>query len=126
MIDWPTWVDEGIIDTLHARFWIIDPEYPSSYPNSETGSWLVDDARIAQEVSAIKEVVGDRCEIYGTVICKHDAEAPPTAEVTPRIISAAKAMLESGSDAFGIYTDGQLMATDEFWECMKDIHEGNI
>ncbi len=126
MIDWPTWVDEGIIDTLHARFWIIDPEYPQSYPNSETGSWLVDDARIAQEVSAIKEVVGDRCKIYGTVICKHDAEAPPAAEVTPRIVSAAKAMLESGSDAFGIYTDGQVMATDEFWECMKMIHEGRI
>ncbi len=125
MLDWPAWVDEGIIDTLHPRFWIIDPEYPLSYPNSETGSWYVDDARIAQEISTIKGVVGDRCKIYGTVICKHDGPAPPTSDLTPRIASAAKAMLECGSDAFGIYTDAQVMSTGEFWDCMKSIHEGS-
>jgi hypothetical protein len=86
----------------------------------------VDDARIAQEVSAIKEVVGDRCKIYGTVLCKHDMQAPPIGELTPRITSAAKAMIEAGSDGFGIYTDGQVMATDEFWECMRNIHEGRF
>jgi hypothetical protein len=124
--DWPTWVEEGLVDSLHARYWIIDPGYPLSYPNSETGSWHVDDDIIAQEISTIKDFVGDRCKIYGTVLCKHDALAPPIGELTPRIKSAAKAMIEAGSDGFGIYTDGQVMATDEFWECLRDIHEGRF
>ena len=122
MIDWPTWVEEGLIDTLHPRFWIIEPGYVKSYPNSETGSWYVDAARIAQEISTIKQTVGDRCKIYGTVICKHDMPAPPIGELTPPIMESAKAILEAGSDAFGIYTDAQVMAHDEFWDCLNTIH----
>ncbi len=124
MIDWPTWVEEGLIDTLHPRFWIIEPGYVNSYPNSETGSWFVDNTRIAQEISTIKDVVGDRCEIYGTVICKHDGPAPPIDELTPKITASAEAIMGAGSDAFGIYTDLQVMAHDEFWACLKDIHQG--
>jgi hypothetical protein len=124
--DWPTWVEEGLVDSLHPRYWIIEPGYPFSYPNSETGSWYVDDDTIAQEIATIKDFVGDRCKIYGTVLCKHDMQAPPIGELTPRIKSAAKAMIEAGSDAFGIYTDGQVMANDEFWDCLKEIHEGRF
>jgi hypothetical protein len=124
--DWPTWVEEGLVDSLHPRYWIIEPGYPFSYPNSETGSWYVDDDTIAQEIATIKDFVGDRCKIYGTVLCKHDMQAPPIGELTPRIKSAAKAMIEAGSDGFGIYTDGQVMAADEFWDCLKDIHEGRF
>ena len=124
--DWPTWVEEGLVDSLHPRYWIIDPGYPLSYPNSETGSWYVDDDLIAQEISTIKDFVGDRCKIYGTVLCKHDGQAPPIGELTPRITSAAKAIIEAGADGFGIYTDGQVMATDEFWDCLRNIHEGRF
>ena len=24
--DWPTWVEEGLVDSLHPRYWIIDPD----------------------------------------------------------------------------------------------------
>ncbi len=41
MVDWPAWVNEGLIDVLYPRFWIGDPHYPLSYPASETGSWFV-------------------------------------------------------------------------------------
>ena len=126
MIDWPAWVEEGLIDTLHPRFWIIEPGYVNSYPNSETGSWHVDSARIAQEIATIKQTVGDRCKIYGTVLCKHDGPAPPIGELTPRITEAAKALMGAGSDAFAIYTDAQVMAADEFWDCMERVHKGRF
>ena len=126
MIDWPTWVEEGLVDTLHPRFWIIEPGYVKSYPDSETGSWLVDAARIAQEVSTVRRTVGDRCGVYGTVVCKHDSLAPPIGELTPGIVEAARAILGAGSDAFGIYADDQIMAADEFWDCLEAIHQGRI
>ena len=48
MLDWPTWVEDGLVDALHLRFWIMDPHYPLSYPNSDTGSWYVNPARIGE------------------------------------------------------------------------------
>jgi len=126
MIDWPTWVEEGLIDALHPRFWIIDPGYVKSYPNSTSGSWHVSPNRIAQEKFTIKQTIGNRCKLYGTVLCKHDGPASPIEELTPKIIESAKAIIESGSDGVGIYTDDQIMATDEFWSCLHRIHQGQF
>ena len=121
MIDWPTWVEEGLVDALHPRFWIVDPRYPLSYPNSETGSWLVDSERIRQEVSKVREVAGDRCLVYGTVLCKNGGEEMAMSNLADRIVEGAEAIMEAGSDGFGIYPDDQLMDSDELWGCFARI-----
>ncbi len=122
MLDWPTWVDEGLVDALHPRFWIIDPHYPLSYPNSDTGSWYVDPARIKKEIAAVKEVVGERCEIYGTVLGKNGGGSVPVNDLVEGTLAAAKAMIESGSDGFSAYVDEHVMADDSFWRALNQIH----
>lgn len=125
-LDWPTWVDEGLIDALHPRFWIIDPHYPLSYPWSDTGSWQVDTARIEHEVATVREIAGDRCRIYATALAKngHADKSPPV--LTEQIVTAAQAMLSSGSDGFGIYADPKVMAEDAFWNALQRIHQGRF
>ncbi len=122
-LDWPTWVEEGLINALHPRFWIIDPHYPLSYPWSATGSWQVGTDRIEQEVATVRDVVGDRCRIYATALAKngHASDTPPA--LLEGIVATAKAMLAAGSDGFGIYTDAQVMAADAFWSGLRRIHE---
>ncbi|MDE0041652.1 MAG: family 10 glycosylhydrolase [Candidatus Poribacteria bacterium] len=126
MLDWPAWVDEGLVDALHPRFWIIDPHYPLSYPNSGTGSWYVDPARIKKEIAAVKEVVGEKCEIYGTVLGKNGGGGIPVRDSVERTAAAAKAMIEAGSDGFGVYTDDYVMADDLFWRTLNGIHRGTF
>ena len=126
MLDWPTWVEEGLVDALHPRFWIMDPHYPLSYPNSDTGSWYVNPARIGKEISAVKEVVGERCDIYGTVLGKNGSGDIPVGDVVEGTPAAAKAMIESGSDGFSTYVDEQVMAEDSFWRALNRIHRGTF
>lgn len=126
MLDWPTWVEEGLVDALHPRFWIMDPHYPLSYPNSDTGSWYVNPARIGKEISAVKEVVGERCDIYGTVLGKNGSGGIPVGDVVEGTPAAAKAMIESGSDGFSTYVDEQVMAEDSFWRALNRIHRGTF
>ena len=126
MLDWPTWVDEGLVDALHPRFWIIDPHYPLSYPVSDTGSWYVDSASIKKEISAVKGVVGESCEIYGTVLGKNGGGGMPVRDLVERIVAAAKAMIESGSDGFGIYTDEHVMSEEVFWDALRQIGTGKF
>ncbi len=126
MLDWPTWVEEGLVDTLHPRFWIIDPHYPLSYPNSDTGSWHVDPARIKTEISTVKEVVGQRCKVYGTVLGKNGGGGIPVKDLVERTLAAAKSMIEAGSDGFGIYTDERVMAEESFWAALNQIHKGKF
>ena len=124
MLDWPTWVDEGLVDALHPRFWIMDPHYPLSYPDSDTGSWYVDPARITTEISKVKEVVGQKCKIYGTVLGKNGGGGIPVGDLVERTVAAAKAMIEAGSDGFGVYVDGYVMAEESFWRSLNRIHTG--
>ena len=124
MLDWPTWVEEGLVDALHPRFWIIDPHYPLSYPNSDTGSWYVDPARIKTEIFKVKEVVGQKCEIYGTVLGKKGGGGVPISVLIERTVAAAKAMVKAGSDGFGVYVDGHVMAEESFWRSLNRIHTG--
>ena len=126
MLDWPTWVEEGLVDALHPRFWTIDPHYPLSYPNSDTGSWHVDPARIKTEISAVKEVVGQRCKIYGTALGKNGGGGMPVKDLVERTVAAAKAMVEAGSDGFGIYTDERVMAEESFWTALNQIYAGKF
>ncbi|MDE0298104.1 MAG: family 10 glycosylhydrolase [Candidatus Poribacteria bacterium] len=126
MLDWPAWVDEGLVDALHPRFWIIDPHYPLSYPNSETGSWYVEPARIEKEIATVKEVVGEKCEIYGTVLGKNGGGGIPVGEFVERTVAAAKAMIEAGSDGFGIYADDHLMSETKFWDALRQISTGRF
>ncbi len=126
MLDWTTWVDEGLVDALHPRFWIIDPHYPLSYPNSDTGSWYVDSARIKKEIAAVKEVVGERCEIYGTVLGKNGGGGIPVRDLVKKTVDAAKAMIEAGSDGFGIYTDEHVMSEAMFWDALRQIGAGRF
>lgn len=126
MLDWPTWVDEGLVDALHPRFWIIDPHYPLSYPNSDTGSWYVDSARIKKEIATVKEVVGERCEIYGTVLGKNGYGGIPVRDLVKKTVDAAKAMIEAGSDGFGIYTDEHVMSEAMFWDALRQIRTGRF
>ena len=125
MLDWPTWVEEGLVDALHPRFWIIDPHYPLSYPNSDTGSWYVDPDRIKTEISRVKEVVGGKCKIYGTVLGKNGGGIP-IEDMIERTVAAARAMTEAGSDGFGVYADERVMAEQSFWRALNRIHTGQF
>ena len=124
MVDWPTWVEEGLIDELHPKFWITDPYYPLSYPASETGSWYVTPERIKKEISTVRETVGDKCLIYGTAECKNGGGGVQIDDLTGRIVDAADAVMEAGSDGFSIYTDAHVMSYDEFWESLARISSG--
>lgn len=126
MLDWPAWVEEGLVDSLHPRFWIIDPHYPLSYPNSDTGSWYVNPARIKKEIATVKEVVGEGCEIYGTVLGKNGGGGIPARDLVERTVATAKAMVEAGSDGFGIYTDEHVMSEGVFWEALRQIGAGRF
>ena len=126
MLDWPTWVEEGLVDALHPRFWIIDPHYPLSYPNSDTGSWYVDAARIKKEISAVKDVVGGRCKIYGTVLGKNGGGGIPIGDFVERTVSAARAMVEAGANGFSAYVDDQVMSEGVFQETVRQIRTGRI
>ena len=126
MLDWPTWVEEGLVDALHPRFWIIDPHYPLSYPNSDTGSWYVDAARIKKEISAVKDVVGKKCKIYGTVLGKNGGGGIPIGGFVERTVSATRAMVEAGSDGFGAYVDDQVMLESAFQQTVRQIRAGRI
>jgi hypothetical protein len=126
MLDWPTWVEDRLVDALHPRFWIMDPHYPLSYPNSDTGSWYVNPARIKKEIDTVKEVVGEKCKIYGTVLGKNGGGGTLVRDSVERTAAAAKAMIEAGSDGFGVYTDGYVMADDSFWRALNRIHRGTF
>jgi hypothetical protein len=126
MVDWPTWVDEGLIDSVHPKFWIIDPHYPMSYPASETGDWYVDAARIGQEIATVRRTVGDRCRIYGTVECKNGGGGVPMPELTGRILESARAIMDAGADGVSVYPDTQVTSHDEFWDCLAKVSAGEF
>ncbi len=93
-----------------------------SYPNSDSGSWYVNPARIRKEISAVKEVVGERCDIYGTVLGKNGGGYLSVGDLVEGMLAAAKAMIESGSDGFSTYVDEPVMAEDSFWRALNQIH----
>ena len=70
----------------------------------------------------MKEVVGERCEIFGTVLGKNGGGSVPVNDIIKRTLAAAKAMIESGSDGFSAYVDEQVMADDSFWRALNQIH----
>lgn len=125
-LDWPAWVDEGLIDALYPRFFLDDPLYPPSDPSSETGSWVADAARIERELATVRRLVGNRCRICATAIASNAPAADPVPAVVERIVAAARAIVESGSDGFGIYTDTRVTGDDAFWAGLKRIHEGRF
>ena len=78
MLDWPTWVEEGLVDALHPRFWIIDPPLSAKLPEQRhPAHGMSIRPRIKTEISAVKEVVGQRCKIYGTALGKNGGGGIP-------------------------------------------------
>ena len=126
MVDWPTWVEEGLIDVLYPRFWTIDPQYPLSYPLSDTGSWQVTSSRIGEEMSKVQAVVGDKCQVYGTLIFKNGGGTPMIDDLANQMTMGAKAVVEAGATGFGVYTDHSVMDTDVFWDTLKRISSGDF
>ena len=125
-LDWPTWVDEGLVDALYPRFFLDDPLYPPSDPSSESGCWVADAARIEREVAIVRGVVGNRCRICATAIASNAPEADPVPAVVERVVAAARAIVESGSDGFGIYTDARVAGDDALWTGLRRIREGRF
>ncbi len=124
-LDWPAWVEEGLVDALYPRFFLDDPLYPPSDPSSETGSWVADAARIEREVAIVRGVVGNRCRVCATAIASNAPANEPVPELVERIVAAARAMVEA-SDSFGIYTDARVAGDDVFWSGLRRIHEGRF
>ena len=125
-LDWPAWVDEGLVDALYPRFFLDDPLYPPSDPSSETGSWVADAARIEREVATVRRVVGNRCRICATAIASNAPANEPVTALVERIVAAARAMVASGSDGFGIYTDARVTGDEAFWTGLGRIYEGRF
>ena len=125
-LDWPAWVDQGLVDALYPRFFIVDPLYPPSDPSSETGCWLADIDRIEREVATVRGVVGHRCGVYATAIASNVPANEPVPVLVDRIVAAARAMVASGSDGFGIYIDARVTADDTFWAGLRRIYEGRF
>ena len=126
MVDWPAWVEEGLIDAIHPQFWVVDPHYPLSYPNSETRSWHVTTGRIEYEISKVKEVVGDRCLIYGTVLCANGGGSAPFPELGHMIVDSARAMTAAGADGVSVFADEYVMSLDEYWTNLARISSGSF
>ena len=115
-LDWPTWVEEGLVDAL----------YPLSDPSSETGCWLSDVARIEREMATVRGIVGSRFRVCATAIASNAPENEPVPVLVERIVAAARAMVTSGSDGFGIYVDARVGDDDAFWAGLRRIHEGRF
>lgn len=125
-LDWPEWVEEGLIDALYPRFFINDPLYPPSDPSSESGSWLSDVARIEREMATVRGIVGNRFRVCATAIASNAPVDEPVPVLVERIVAAARAMVEAGSDGIGIYTDARVAGDDSFWTGLERIHEGRF
>lgn len=125
-LDWPTWVEEGLIDALYPRFFLDDPLYPLSDPSSETGCWVADVARIERELATVCRLVRNRCRICTTAIASNAPATDPVSVVVERIVAAARAIVESGSDGFGIYTDARVAGDAALWAALRRIHEGRF
>ena len=125
-LDWPAWVTEGLVDALYPRFFLDDPLYPPSDPSSEAGSWVADVARIEREVATVRRVVGDRCRVCATAIASNAPANEPAPVLVERVVAAARAMVESGSEGFGIYTDARVTNDDSFWAGLGRIHDGRF
>ncbi|MCY4114346.1 MAG: family 10 glycosylhydrolase [Chloroflexi bacterium] len=125
-LDWPAWVEEGLVDAINPRFFLNDPLYPPSDPSSEAGSWLADIDRIEREVATVRGVVGNRCRVCATAIASNAPANEPVSVLVERIVAAARAMVASGSDGFGIYTDARVTGDDAFWSGLRRIHQGRF
>ncbi len=125
-LDWPAWVEEGLVDALYPRFFLDDPLYPPSDPSSESGSWVADAARIERELATVRRLVGNRCRICATAIASNAPATDPVSVVVERIVTAARAIVESGSDGFGIYTDARVAGDAALWIGLRRIHEGRF
>ena len=123
-LDWPAWVEEGLVDALYPRFFLNDPLYPPSDPSSETGSWVADVARIEREMAIVRGVVGKQFRVCATAIASNAPVDEPVPVLVERIVAAARAMVEAGSDGFGIYTDARVAGDDSLWIGLERIHEG--
>ena len=77
-------------------------------------------ARIKQIVATVKEVVGDRCQVFGTPICKNGGSLPK-GETADLILRVGKAVKEAGADGFGIYPDLAMLDWDQFWGRLKEL-----
>jgi hypothetical protein len=87
MFDWPTWVEEQLIDALYPRFWLTPPMW-----------WPVAPPKVAEELSTIKKQVGDKCQVIAGLVCLGGNDN--IAELTER---AAGAALDEGADGLGVY-----------------------
>ena len=47
-------------------------------------------------------------------------------DLVERTVAAAKAMIEAGSDGFGMYADEHVMSEDVFWEALRQIRTGEF
>ncbi len=125
-LDWPAWVEEGLVDALYPRFFLDDPLYPPSDPSSESGSWVSDITRIEREVAIVRGVVGHQFRVCATAIASNAPVDEPVPVLVERIVAAARAMVEAGSDGIGIYTDARVAGDDSFWTGLERIHEGRF
>ena len=87
MFDWPTWVEEQLIDVLYPRFWLTPPMW-----------WPVAPPEVAEELSTIKKQIGDKCQVIAGLVCLGGNDN--IAELTER---AAGAALDEGADGLGVY-----------------------
>ena len=125
-LDWPAWVEEGLVDALYPRFFLNDPLYPPSDPSSESGCWLSDIARIEREMATVRGIVGNQFRVCATAIASNAPESEPVPALVERIVAAARAMVASGSDGFGIYVDARVGGDDVLWSGLRRIHEGRF
>ncbi len=122
MLDWPTWMEEGLIDVFYPSFYLRDVKAGSMRVPS------LDPITIGDVTSRVKGVAKDRCEVYPLLnIYRGRGLGQPgdREKTTEQLLHGAKAAMGAGADGIGVYRADQIVALD-LWDTLGDIAAGNF
>lgn len=86
MVDWPRWVEEGLIDVLYAKFWLT----PLAWWPRESGI-------VSEEIARVRERIGGRCKLVAGLVCVGGGQ-----DIGERMKQQAQAAVEAGADGVAV------------------------
>ena len=103
LLDWPTWVSEGLVDGVYLWF-----------------REFVDPALIVPQTEQAVELIAGRCPLIAELSCYHRGSLK-TAEA---LLEGARLARQGGANAVGVYRGDPVEALD-LWPAVEQIGEDN-
>jgi hypothetical protein len=118
MVDWPTWTNERLIDTLYPRFWLFQPpDLQSSLPAGPK--------QIKQGIETVIATAGGNARVYGGLICASFGGEANREEMGQLLLDGARAAMEAGAAGVGIHRVDTIVALD-LWHIVRRIADGDF